>query len=159
MMNGNMKKIGAYKKWAGLVMLVVMTGHLFGGTGLFCAGRVPHPSRVPGNDGMALAIPEVSSGDAEGNAMENSASPGETRKCGCQKKACPTIPRAMLTSNPIHRFSEVQRQFRSECCDSVISSMTDHSLASRGDPPFLELAGYPAFYSVTPLAITCVLLI
>lgn len=147
-----MKKIGAYRKWAGIVMAIVMSFHIFSGLRLFCPGAVLEPLRAVGIDVGALS--RIAAGHDSGKiAVAGAKSRSDTSKCNCKKK-CPVIPRALITSNPTQRFNEVQRQFKSVCCYSLVSDVTDYRFVTGSGPPLSELA-----HSSTPLSLTCVLLI
>jgi hypothetical protein len=158
LMSWNIKKIGVYRKWAGLVMAILMGLHIFSGLRLFCPGA-PLPSlRAFGADASALS--SIASGqDSEQIAAADDGPKGPS-KCGCKKqKQCPVIPRAAFTSNPTQRFNEVQRQFKSVCCYSIVSDVTDYRFVTGSGPPLSELAQRTSLYSSTSLSFTCVLLI
>lgn len=154
-----MKKIGAYRKWAGLVMAILMGLHVFSGLRLFCPRALLPPVLALVIDVGALArvAPEHNSGEiAAGGAESRSGA----SKCCCKKqKKCPVIPRAAIASNPTQRFNDVQRQFKSKCCHSLVSHVADYRLVTRSDPPLIELVSCTSLYSSTPRALTCVLLI
>jgi hypothetical protein len=155
-----MKMIGAYRREAGLVMAIVMSFHLVVGSGFLCANQVPRPAGASRSDRVASAITSAARGSSSEGVVEHSGSRNGTFPCSCKKqKKCPTIPRAAFTANPTHRFHGAQRQFRSVCCDSLASHVRSHSLASKGDPPFLELEWHTSMNSPSPLVIACVLLI
>ena len=153
-----MRKIGAHRKWAGLVMAILMGLHIFSGLRLFCPGALLPPLRALGIDVGALAgiTPEHNSGEVA--AADESGK--DASKCNCKKqKKCPVIPRAAITSNPTQRFNEVQRQFKSVCCYSLVSDVTDYRFVTGSGPPLMQLAPYTSSHSSTPLSFTCVLLI
>ncbi len=152
-MGWNIKKMGAHKKWGGLVMAILMGLHIFSGLRLFCPGALLPPLRALALAGIA---PEHSSEEvAAAGAESKKGAP----KCNCKKqKECPVIPRAVITSNPSQRFNEVQRQFKSLCCHSLVSDVTDYLLVAGNGPPLMQLV-HTSFYSSTSLALTCVLLI
>lgn len=155
----NMKKIGAYRKWAGLVMAIMMGLHIFSGFRLLCPGALLPPLRAFGVDASALSsiAPEHNSGEIAAASAESRKG---ASKCNCKKQAkCPVIPRAAITSNPTQRFNDVQRQFKSERCHSLVSHVADYRLVTGSGPPLTELASCKSLYSSTPLALTCVLLI
>jgi hypothetical protein len=156
-MNWNMKKIGAYRKWAGIVMAIVMSFHIFSGLRLFCPGAFLEPLRAVGIDIGALS--RIAPGQDSGKiAAAGAESRSDTSKCNCKKK-CPVIPSAVITSNPTQRFNEVQRQLKSVSCHSLVSHVTDYGLGTGSGPPPIELASCKSLYSSTPLSFTCVLLI
>ena len=158
-MNWNMKKIGAYRRWAACIMIVMMSLQIFTGLRLFCPGVLLAPLRAVGIDVGALSsiAPEHDSGEI---AAADAESQGSTSKCNCKKhKNCPVIPRVVITSNPTQRFNEVQRQFKSVSCHSLVSHVTDYGLVTGSGPPPTELASCKSLYSSTPLSLTCVLLI
>jgi len=159
LMSWNIKKMGAHKKWAGLVMAILMGLHIFGGLRLSCPGALFPSLRALGIDVGALAIitPEHSSGEVAAAGAESRSG---TSKCNCNKqKKCPVIPRAALAINPTQRFSEVQRQFKSVCCYSLVSHVTDYRFVAGSGPPLMQLPPYTSSHSSTPLSFTCVLLI
>jgi hypothetical protein len=157
-----MKKIIAHKKSAGLIMVVMMSVHIFSGLGLMCPTETLRMFRALGVARVALGI---TSSDHDRGAVSGSDwdivwSQGRTSKCCCKKhKKCPAIPRAAITSNPTHRFNEVQFQAKSVCCDSLVPHVTDHRFSARGDRPLIELAWCAPFYCSNPLALTSILLI
>ncbi len=157
-MNWNMKKIGAYRKWAGIVMAIVMSFHVFSGLRLFCPGALLASLRAVGID-----VGDLSSIAPERNSGEVAAATGEsgtgTSKCDCKKqKKCPAIPRVAISSNPSQRFNEVQREFQAVQCHPCGSHVTDDSLYRGSGPPLTELASIFTYPSI-PLSLTCVLLI
>ena len=157
-----MKKITAYKRSAGVLMVVVMSGHIFSGLGLFCPTETLRMFRALGIARVALGITlsDHDRGEVSGNGWDAAWSQGGTSKCCCKKhKKCPAIPREAITSNPTHRFHEVQFQAKSVCCDSLVPQVTDHRFAARGDRPLMELAWCAPFFCSNPLALTSVLLI
>jgi hypothetical protein len=157
-----MKKIGVYKRKAGIIMIIVMSFHFFAGMRLFCADESLALLRANGSnvgDITALGSP-IANKETSVNQTANGNGSGRTVPCGCKKKKkCPAIPRAIITSNPTHRPSEFQRLTKSECRDSLIALVTDRSFRARGDGPLLASAVSESFHSSTPLAFTCVLLI
>jgi len=162
-MNWNMKKIGAYRKSAGIVMAIVMSFHIFSGLRLFCPGALLPPARSLGIDVGAFAgiTPENDSGQIDAISGEvGPQSRGGTSKCNCQKqKKCPVIPRAAIASNPTQQFNDVQRQFKSVSTDSLFPRVADDLLGRTGDPPLMEQRFRVPFYCLIPLEITCALLI
>jgi hypothetical protein len=148
-----MKKVWAYRQWAGLVMLILMSLHIFSGLRLFC----PNQLRSLGIDIVALAITAPGHDRGEVSAATAGSRSG-TSKCNC-KKQCPVVPRAAITINPTQRFNGVQRQFKSVCCHSLLSHGTDYRLFTGSGPPLVELMRRTSFCSSAPLAITCALLI
>jgi hypothetical protein len=156
-----MKKISAYQKKAGIIMVVVMSFHSFTGFGVFCADRSLASFKAGASGGASLTVtaPDDNNVDVSPGTFVNSHGKTGTLPCSCQKKKCPAIPRAAITSTPTHRLNEFQRLAKSECCDSLVSQVIDHHFVSRGNTPLLELAWYIPLYSYTPLALTCVLLI
>ena len=156
-----MKKITAYKRWAGLVMVVMMSVHIFSGLGPLCPTETLGMFRALGIARVALGITlsDHNRGEVSGNGWDTAWSQGGTSKCCCKKhKKCPAIPRA-ITSNPAHRFHGVQFQAKSLSCDSLVPPVTDHRFAARGDRPLMELAWCAPFFCSNPLALTSVLLI
>jgi len=160
-MNWNMKKISSYRRSAGLVMAVVMSVHLLSGLGLFCANETLRPLRALGIDLVVTGITASEDRvEGSGSSWDTAGSQDGNSNCCCKKhKKCPAIPRAAITSNPTHRFYEVQRQSKSVCCESLVLQVTDHCFAGRGDPPLMELAWSAPFFCSNPLALTSVLLI
>jgi hypothetical protein len=160
-MNWNMKKICTYRRSASVVMAVVMSVHVFGGLGLFCASETLRMFRALGIGTVALGI--ISSddpGEVTGSAWDTAGSQGGNSNCCCKKhKKCSAIPRAAITSNPTHRFQSVQFQAKSVCCDSLVPQATEHRFAARGDRPLMELAWCAPSFCSNPLALTSVLLI
>ena len=157
-----MKKISTYRRSASVVMAVVMSVHVFGGLGLFCANETLRMFRALGIARVALGITlsDRDRGEVSGNDWDTAWSQGGTSKCCCKKhKKCPAIPRTAITSNPTHRFQEVQRQAKSVCCDSLGPRATSHHFAGRGDKPLMKLAWCEPFFCSNPLALTSVLLI
>ncbi|MBI5250556.1 MAG: hypothetical protein HY912_13780 [Desulfomonile tiedjei] len=157
-----MKKISAYKRRAGVVMVVVMSLHIFSGLRLFCADDFLASLRVYGSNAGAIAANASGTGDTEVSVDDsiNFDAKGGTLPCSCKKKKkCPTIPRAAITSNPNHRSSEFQRLAKSVCCDSSTCQVADNLALAGGYSPLLDLASFSACHSFTPLALTCVLLI
>jgi hypothetical protein len=151
-----MKNIGAYKKWVALVMAAAMGLHIFSGLRLFCPGKLL-PAVVL--LGIGVTARAVIPSDIGAEITAKSDNRNGASKCGCNKqKSCPVIPRAAIASNPTQRFNEVQRQFKSGCCHSLVSHVADYRLVTGSDPPLIELA-CTSLYSSTPLALACVLLI
>jgi hypothetical protein len=161
-MSLSMKKISAYKNRAVIIMIVVMSFHILSGLRLFCADRVLPPIRDHAGDKVALAVAlpghgstEVSAGTSTG--LDNKGGPS---RCSCKKKPkCVAIPRAVITSNPAHRVSELQRQAKSLCYDTLVPQMTTKWFAAKHAPPLIELGGRAPSHCLTPLSLTCVLLI
>lgn len=157
-----MKKITAHKKSAGLVMVVMMSVHIFSGLGLLCPTETLRMFRALGIARVALGITlsDHDRGEVSGNGWDTARSQGGTSKCCCKKhKKCPAVPRVAIISNPTHRFHEIQVQAKSVCCDSLVSHLTDHRFAARGARPLIELAWCAPFFCSNPLALTSVLLI
>ena len=126
LMSWNMKKIGAYRKWAGLLMAILMGLHIFSGLRLFCPGALLAQLRTLGIDVGALSsiAPERNSGEITAAADEKRSG---TSKCSCNKqKKCPVIPRVAITSNPLQRFNSVQREFQSVQYNSLVSHVIDY---------------------------------
>ena len=139
-------------------MAIMMGLHIFSGLRLFCPGALLPPLRAFGADASAL------SSIAPGQDSEEIAAADEGRKgpskCGCKKqKQCPVIPRAAFTSNPTQRFNEVQRQFKSVCCYSLVSDVLIIALSQEVALHCQNWRQRTSLYSSTPLALTCVLLI
>jgi len=150
-----MKGIGAYKRSAGLALVVVMGVHLFSGLGLFCTNETLRSFRTLGIASSGNDRSEVS-----GSAWDAAGSQGGNPNCCCKKhKKCPAIPRTAIISNPTHRFYEVRFQANSVCFDSLVAHVTDPRFAARDDRPLMELAWCAPFCSPTPLELTSVLLI
>lgn len=161
-MNLNMKKVSAYRRSAGVAMAVVMSVHVLSGLGLFCANENLRPFIAPRIDSVAIgnAASDRDRGEVAGSAWDTAGSQGGSSKCCCKKhKKCPTIPRAAITSNPTHRFYEVQFQAKSACCGSLSAQVTDHRFVTGGDPPLMELAWCAPFFCSNPLALSSILLI
>lgn len=157
-----MKKISAYKRKAGIIMILVMSFHIFAGLPLFCADEFFALLRAYGSNAsgiMAIVSPTENAEVSVGKSA-NVNGKGGTVPCSCKKKKkCPAIPRAIITSNPTHRSSEFQRLIKSEGRDSLIARVTDRSFLAGGDRLLLASAVSESFHSSTPLAFTCVLLI
>jgi hypothetical protein len=160
-MSWNMKKISAYTRRAGFIMIVVMSFNIVSGLRLFCADDFLASFRAHGIESVALAVTVPSTGSAEvsAGASANSDGKGGTVPCRCKKKKCPTIPRKFITLKPTHRLSEFQRQAKSQGCDSLVPQVTGHRFAARGDRPPMELGWSAPFFCSNPLALTSVLLI
>ena len=157
-----MKKITAYKRSASVVMVVMMSAHIFSGLGLLCPTETLRMFHALGIARVALGITssDHDRGEVSGNAWNTAGIQGGTSKCCCKKhKKCPAIPRETITSNSTHRFHEVQFQAKLVCCDSLVPQVTDHRFAARGDRPLMELAWCAPFFCSNPLALTSVLLI
>jgi len=157
-----MNKITAYKRSAGVLMVVVMSAHIFSGLGLLCPTETLRMFHAIGIARAALEITlsDHDRGEVSGNGRDTSWSQGRTSNCCCKKhKKCPAIPRVAITSNPTHRFHEVQTQAKSLCCDSLVTRVTDHRFAARGDRPLMELAWGAPFFCSNSLELTSVLLI
>ncbi len=154
----NMEKISAYRKCVGIVMAILMGLHIFSGLRLFCPGALIPPLLALGLDISAVEsiAPEQNRGEI---STGRSDSRGGASKCCCKKQTqCPISPRAAIASNPNQRFNDVQRQFKSECCRSLVSHVTYYSFVTGSGPPLTELAS--TFLSpFTPLSLSCVLLI
>jgi hypothetical protein len=157
-----MGKISAYKRRAGLIMVVVMSLNIVSGLRLFCADDFLASFRAHGIESIAraVAVPGTGSAEVSAGAAANSDGKGGAVPCSCKKKKkCPAIPRTVITSNSTHRLSEFQSQAKSQGCDSLIPQVTDHRFAARGARPTLELGWSAPFFSSNPLALTSVLLI
>jgi hypothetical protein len=157
-----MKKITAYKRSAGVLMVVMMSAHVFSGLGLLCPTETLRMFHALGIARVALGITlsDDDRGEVSGNGWDTAWSQGGASKCCCKKhKKCAAIPRVAITSNPTHRFHEVQFQAKSVCCDSLVAEVTDHRFAARGDKPLMVLAWCAPFSCSNPLALTSVLLI
>lgn len=143
-------------------MVIVMGAHIFSGLGLLCPTETLRMFRALGLARVALGI-TVSGhdgGELSGNGWDTVRSQGGGSKCCCKKdKKCPAIPRVAITSNPTHRFHEVQLQAKSACCDSLVAPVTEIRFAARGDWPLMELAWRAPFFCSNPLALTSILLI
>lgn len=157
----SMKKIGAYKNRGALVMALVLSYQLLTGTGLFCAIQIPHPPLSLANHQTALPGSTADREDSSGSAGINAGdSQGRTLPCSCKKhKKCPAIPRAIITSNPTHWFSEFPHQAKSDCYDALVPHAMEHRIAAKGGPPLMKLAWCAPFFCSNPLALTSVLLI
>lgn len=142
-------------------MAVVMTVHLLSGLGLFCANETIRSIRALGIDLVAIGITASEDrGEVSGSGWDTAGSQDGNSNCCCKKhKKCPAIPRAAITSNPTHRFYEVERQSKSVCCESFFPKVTDHRFATGGGPPSMELVSRAPFYSSSPLELTSILLI
>ncbi len=161
-MTWNMKKVSAYRRSAGLAMALVMSVHMLIGPGLFCAKGLLPPFRSLANDFVVFGVipPQHESVAVAVPGRDNSESQRDTSNCSCKKqKKCPAIPRAVITSNPTHRFDEIQRQVKTACCDSPALQATDYRFVTGRDTLLTDLAFCMPFYPATPLALTCVLLI
>ena len=161
-MSWKMKNIAAYKRRAVFAMVVVMCLHIFTGLRPFCANALAKPLQSAGTDPVAIGIPAAGSdrGEMAGSARENPESQSGPSNCSCKKqKKCPAIPRVIITSNPTHRFNEVQRQAKTLCCEASFSQATDHRFVEYGHPPLMEWAWCTPFSSTTSRALTYVLLI
>jgi hypothetical protein len=157
-----MKEINAYRRWAGLVMVAVMSLQVFAGLRPFCSTGFVVPFRTVGIDGRTYAMTAADHNGAElsGGVGEISERRGEPVKCCCKKQAkCAAIPRAAITSNAAHRFNELQRLSKSAYYEYFVPQVTDHRLVARGHTPLLELASGALSHFVTPIELTCVLLI
>ncbi len=150
-----------YKRRFGfIVTIVVICVHGLSGLQIFCTDGFIGALRVPGSLFYAGAVTASGNANVSADNSVNSNTKGGTLPCSCKKKKkCPAIPRAAITSNPTHRPSEFQRLAKSECCDSLVPQVVDLRFFTRGNTPLLELAWCSPFYSSTPLALTCVLLI
>jgi len=160
-MNWNMKKFNAFRRSAGLALVLVMGVYLFSGSGLFCTNETLRSIRALGIDPVAVGITASDDpGEVAGSAWDTAGSQGGSSNCCCKKhKKCPAIPRTAIISNPTHRFYEVQFQAKSACCGSLSAQVTDHRFVTGGDPPLMELAWCAPFFCSNPLALTSVLLI
>ncbi|MFH0822335.1 MAG: hypothetical protein V2B18_06250 [Pseudomonadota bacterium] len=156
-----MKRIGAYKKQLVLVLVVVVSFHLLGGTGLSCAIMSSH--RVPSSEGNR-PNPAVAGDDlagASGAVWNADRDPARNSPCSCKKqKKCPAVPRATLTSNPTHRVNEFQRLIKAVCQDTLGSSMTEARFVTRAGASLVEsVCTVTVSFTPTPLELTCILLI
>lgn len=157
-----MRNITAYKKWAVLVMIVVMSFDIFTGLRPLCANGLVPLLRALGIDRVAVAIgsPDDNREQASSSTLVSAEGRGGPSKCGCKKhKKCAVIPRTAITSNPTHRFNEVQRQAASVCGDYLVPEAPDHRSATRGETVLLELACRASSCSSTLLERTCILLV
>jgi hypothetical protein len=157
-----MQRISAYKRRAGIIAMIVMSSYFVSGLRLFCADDFLLPLRSFASNAATAVATASGAEDTEVSAHASVSfdATGGTSPCSCKKKKkCPAIPRTVITSNPTHRLSEFQRLAKSECCDSLVPQVTGHHFFTRGNTPLLELASHAAFYSSTPFALTCVLLI
>jgi hypothetical protein len=156
----SMNRIGAYNNRTAVIMGVVLSCQLLTGTGFFCAGQFPYPTRVSGNAPGAAAATVPGAEDFSQNALSDADSRGGTLPCTCKKqKKCPAIPRAAIASHPNHRISVVQHPSGSGRGDSLARELTDRRLASGCAPPFMKVVWGSPSYFFAPLEITCVLLI
>jgi hypothetical protein len=154
----NMKKMGAYKKWAGLLMAILMGLHIFSGLRLFCPGVLLAQLRT-----LGIGIGTLSSISPERNSGEIVAAADDKRtgaaKCCCKKqKKCPVIPRAAIASNPLQRFNSVQREFQSVQYNSAVSHVIEYRW-NRGSGPPLTQSASTYMFPAASVSLTCVLLI
>jgi hypothetical protein len=157
-----MSIIGAYKKRAVLIMIVVMSLHILGGSGLICAKEHVPPVRAGAGENGALAVTLPDHGIAEVSARTSTSldNKGTPSQCSCKKKQkCAAIPRAIITSNPSHRLSDFQRQAKSVCCDALVPQMTTEWVTAKCHSPLAELGSRAPSHCLTPLALSCILLI
>jgi len=157
-----MRKTGAHKRLIGRLMVAVMCVHIFSGWGISCANEMLRPFRALGIDPSVVTIggPDYAGGVVLGRASGTAETKQGHSKCCCKKqKKCPPIPRAAITSNPTHRFHEVQIQATSACCQPLVPQETDHWFAARGSGSLMQLARSAPFFCSNPLALTSVLLI
>jgi hypothetical protein len=157
-----MKKISAYKRRAGIIVIIVMSAYIVSGLRLFCADDFLASLRVYGSNTGTFSASASGFGDTDVSAEDsmNLDAKDGTLPCTCKKKKkCPAIPRATITSNPNHRSSEFQRLAKSVCCDCSPGRVTDNLFPAGGHNPLLDLASLRACHSCTPLAVTCILLI
>jgi hypothetical protein len=153
-----MKKIGAYKKWAGLLMAILMGLHIFSGLRLFCPGALLAQLRT-----LGIGVGTLSSIAPERNVGEINTAADDKRsgasKCCCNKqKKCPVIPRAAITLNQTQRFNSVQREFQSVQYNSAVSHAIEYHWNGGSGPPFTQSASTYMFPTAL-LSLTCVLLI
>ncbi len=91
-----MKKISAYKRRAGIIVIIVMSAYIVSGLRLFCADDFLASLRVYGSNAGTIAASASGVGDTEISAddsMNLDAKDG-TLPCTCKKKKkCPAIPR------------------------------------------------------------------
>ena len=153
-----MKKMGSHRKWAGLLMAILMGLHIFSGLRLFCPGALLPQLRTLGigGGGLSSIAPEHKSGDITAAADDKRSG---ASKCCCNKqKKCPVIPRVAIASNPLQRFNIVQREFQSVRCHSTVSHVIEYRWNPGSGPPFTEWASTYIF-PAAPVSLTCVLLI
>jgi len=153
-----MKKMGAHRKWASLLMAILMGLHIFSGLRLFCPGALLAQLRTLGiGVGTLPSIaPERNVGEINTAADEKRSGPS---KCCCNKqKKCPVIPRTAIASNPLQRFNSVQREFQSVQYNSAVSHVFEYRWNPGNGPPFTQSASTYMF-STAPISLTCVLLI
>lgn len=161
-MSWKMKKIGACKRRAGIIVIIVMSTYIVSGLRLFCADDFLSSLRFYGSNAGAsmAAVSGTDSAQISAGDSVNLNAKGRTLPCSCKKKKkCPAIPRATITSNPTHRLSEFQRLANAECRDLLNAQVMSHRLFAGGDAPLLDSCSFSACRSFTPLALTCVLLI
>jgi hypothetical protein len=154
----NMKKIGARRKWAGLLMAILMGLHIFSGLRLFCPGALLAQLR-----NLGIGVGTLSSIAPERNVGEINTATDDKRsdasKCCCNKqKKCPVIPRTAIASNPLQRFNIVQREFQSVQCNSAVSHVIEYRWNPGSGPPLTRSASTYMFHAPPP-SLTCVLLI
>jgi hypothetical protein len=143
-------------------MAIVMSVHMLGVPGLYCAkgSFPPFRSFVIGLVGLSVTPPEDGRVEVASAGRDNPQSQRGSSNCSCKKqKKCPAIPRAVITSNPTYRFNEVQRQAKSGCLGSLVFRVPDHRCVSGENRLLMELACLSPFSSSNPLALACVLLI
>jgi hypothetical protein len=143
-------------------MIVVMSFHILSGLRLFCADRGLPPIRAHegGNVALAASLPGHGSAEVSAGTSKELDNKGGPSRCSCKKKPkCAAIPRAIITSNPAHRVSELQRQAKSLCYDTLVPQMTTKWFAAKHAPPLIELGSRAPSHSLTPLSLTCILLI
>jgi hypothetical protein len=161
-MSLSMKKISAYKNRAVIIMIFVMSFHILSGLRLFCADRILPPIRAHagGNVALAVTLPGHGSADVSAGISTGLDNKGDPSQCSCKKKPkCAAIPRAVITSNPAHRVSELQRQAKSLCYDTLVPQMTTKRFAEKHAPPLIELGSRAPSHCLTSLSLTCILLI
>jgi hypothetical protein len=151
-----MKKMGAHRKWVGLLMAILMGLHIFSGLRLFCPGALLQRTLGIGIGALPGIAPEQKSGEITAAADDKRSG---ASKCCCNKqKKCPVIPRVAIASNPLQRFNSVQREFQSVQYNSAVSHAIEYRCNRGSGPPFTGWASTYIF-PAPPLSLTCVLLI
>jgi hypothetical protein len=157
-----MIKIKRHKKPAGIVTAVMISAYLFSSLGFFCPAKALRSFRALATEVVALEnAPSGITRGALANGHNGTArSQGGSSKCCCKKhKKCPAIPSVTRTSNPIHRFQELQFQAKSVRSDALVPQVTEYGFAARVKSVHMEFAGRAPSSCANPLARTCVLLI
>lgn len=132
-----MKSRFTLTKWSSVLMIVAMLCNIMGGMKLFCAKEksgsgetVAHPLVVGAlNDDQIVATQTIP------DLLQVVQYDGQPPRCKCKKaKPCSAIFRVLITSNPIQRFNEYQRQAWSERTHTMDAHETKILLKLRGDP-------------------------